>query len=94
MNNYGIILASGKGERFKSQMPKQFSKISGKTVIEHTIAVFEQADCIDRIIIVITPEYRDFFENILLRNHFKKIYKVLNGGGGEKGVIINCYPRN
>lgn len=81
---YGIILASGTGSRFGHELPKQFVKIAGKTVIEHTIDVFEQSKYIDKIIVVITPEYRDFFENILLRNHFKKIHKVLNGGATRK----------
>ena len=81
---YGIILASGTGSRFGHELPKQFVKIAGKTVIEHTINVFEQSRYIDKIIVVITPEYRDFFENILLKNHFKKIYKVLNGGATRK----------
>ncbi|MBD5400736.1 2-C-methyl-D-erythritol 4-phosphate cytidylyltransferase [bacterium] len=82
--NYGIILASGLGTRFNTDLPKQFTKIAGKTVIEHTIDVFESSKHIDRIIVVITPEYRHIFENILLKNHFTKIYKVLNGGDTRK----------
>ena len=34
MINYGIILASGTGTRYKSDIPKQFIKIAGKTVLE------------------------------------------------------------
>ena len=37
MKNYGIILASGTGSRYSSDIPKQFIKIAGKTVLEHTI---------------------------------------------------------
>jgi len=81
---YGIILASGRGSRFGNDIPKQFVKIAGKTVIEHTIDVFEQSKHIDKIIIVVTPEYRDFFETILLKNHFHKICRVLNGGATRK----------
>ncbi|GAH86963.1 unnamed protein product, partial [marine sediment metagenome] len=32
--NVTIILAGGEGKRFKSNIPKQFLKLSGKTVIE------------------------------------------------------------
>lgn len=94
---YGIILASGSGSRFGYELPKQFVKIAGKTVIEHTITVFEQSKYIDRIIVVITPEYRVLFENILLKNHFKKIYKVLNGGATRKessSIAISAIPEN
>lgn len=78
--NYGIILASGTGSRYGADIPKQFVKIAGKTILEHTIEVFEKADMIDDIIIVITPEYRTMAEEILLKNNYKKVSKLLNGG--------------
>ncbi len=84
MKNYGIILASGTGNRYNSEIPKQFVKIAGKTVFEHTIDIFEKADDIDEIIIVITPDYRHFAENLLLKNNYKKIVKLLNGGETRK----------
>ena len=84
MKNYGIILASGTGSRYGSDVPKQFIKIAGKTILEHTIEVFEKAKAIDEIFIVITPEYRHVAENILLKNSFKKVSKHLNGGETRK----------
>lgn len=92
MKNYGIILASGTGNRYQSDIPKQFIKIAGKTVFEHTIEIFENSDKIDEIIIVITPEYRCFAENILLKNSYKKTSKLLNGGNTRKessSIAIN-----
>lgn len=84
MKNYGIILASGLGVRCNSDVPKQFVKIAGKTVLEHTIEIFEKSCCIDEIILVITPNYRHIVENILLKNNYKKISKLLNGGETRK----------
>lgn len=84
MKNYGIILASGMGSRYGSDIPKQFVKIAGKTVMEHTLDVFEKSDKIDEIILVVTPAYRHIVENILLKNNYKKIRKVLNGGETRK----------
>ena len=80
MKNYGIILASGSGSRYGADIPKQFVKIAGKTVLEHTIDVFEKAEEINEIIIVITPEFRTMAEEILLKNNYKKVSKLLNGG--------------
>ena len=84
MKNYGIILASGVGNRYGSDVPKQFVKIAGKTVFEHTIEVFEKAKEIDEIIVVITPDYRHFAEELILKNCYKKITKLLNGGETRK----------
>ena len=80
LKNYGIILASGSGSRYGADIPKQFVKIAGKTILEHTIDIFEKAQAIDDIIIVITPEYRTMAEDILLKNNYKKVSKLLNGG--------------
>ena len=84
MKNYGIILASGTGNRYGSDIPKQFVKIAGKTVFEHTVAIFEGAKSIDEIIVVITPEYRHFAEELIIKNNFKKVVKLLNGGETRK----------
>lgn len=80
LKNYGIILASGSGSRYGADVPKQFIKIAGKTILEHTIEIFEKAELIDEIIIVITPEYRTIAEEILIKNHYEKVSKLLNGG--------------
>ena len=41
---YGVILASGLGTRFSDDLPKQFAKVAGKTVLEHTIEIFEKSE--------------------------------------------------
>ncbi|WP_199741465.1 2-C-methyl-D-erythritol 4-phosphate cytidylyltransferase [Helicobacter sp. MIT 05-5293] len=84
MKNYAIILASGVGSRYGGSVPKQFSKIAGKSILEHTIEVFEKATQINEIILVILPESRLLVEEILLKNHYKKITKILNGGETRK----------
>ena len=92
LKNYGIILASGTGNRYNSDIPKQFVKIAGKTVFEHTIDIFEKSEEINEIIIVVTPDYRHFAEDLILRNNYKKITKMLNGGETRKessSIAIN-----
>lgn len=84
MKNYAIILASGVGARMGASLPKQFQRIAGKSILEHTIEVFEKAPQIDEIILVILWEYRFFIEEIILKNHYTKITKILNGGKTRK----------
>lgn len=84
LKNYGIILASGTGSRCGAEIPKQFLKIAGKTILEYSIEAFEFASEIDEIILVITPDYRDLVEEILLKNNYTKIGKLLNGGETRK----------
>lgn len=84
MKNYGIILASGTGSRFGGELPKQLVKISGKTIFEHTLQVFENSKYIDNIIIVVNPNYKHLFENIIINANCKKVIKLLNGGNSRK----------
>ena len=80
MKNIAIILASGTGERFGENIPKQFYQFEGKTLLQHAIDAFEKNKNIDEIILVTNPKFRDLAENILNKNDYKKITKVLNGG--------------
>ena len=84
LKNYGIILASGTGSRYGTDIPKQFIKIAGKTVLEHTIEIFEKSKQIDEIFVIITPEYRHVAEDLLIKNSYKKVTKLLNGGAIRK----------
>jgi len=81
---HALILAGGSGERMGLSIPKQFIKIGGKTVFEHIIQVFEKSEFIDDIIIVVNPNYRSFVEELILRNKFRKVSKILNGGSSRR----------
>ena len=37
MSKYFVILAAGKGNRFKSNIPKQYLYIYGKPILQHSI---------------------------------------------------------
>lgn len=78
--NVAVILAGGVGNRLDKSHPKQFFKVAGKTVIEHTVNVFEKNRMIDEIAIVINPNYQVTIEDLVLSNRWKKVRKILKGG--------------
>lgn len=80
MKNIAVILAAGSGTRFGLSTPKQFFKVAGKTVLEHAVQVFEEHEAIDEIAVVAAPECVDRVEDLILRNGWKKVRKVLFGG--------------
>ena len=80
MKNIAIILASGTGERTGLNIPKQFVKIAGKTVFEHTIDTFEKHPLIDEIIVVSNIHYIEQVQGLIIKNNYSKISKVLAGG--------------
>lgn len=80
MHNIVIILASGSGARFHSETPKQFLKLAGKSVLEHTLDVFEQHSHIDEMIVVVSADYRLLAYEIISNAGYRKVGKIVIGG--------------
>lgn len=78
--NIAIILAGGIGSRLNAGIPKQFLKVAGLTVIEHTLSIFERHPKIDEIAVVVNPAYAHKIDEYAIKNGFTKLKKVLNGG--------------
>ena len=79
--NIAVILAGGSGSRFgREDTPKQFLKVAGKKVIEHTIDVFENNLQIDEIAVVTRAEFISDIEQMIVANHYSKVKKILVGG--------------
>lgn len=92
MKKYLILLASGTGTRFGADCPKQFIKIGGKMIIEHTMA---SCDCgiFDEIILVVSAPYVDQMKQVVLANKYKAPVRVVEGGNSRiescgRGVAI------
>ena len=81
MRNIAIILAGGMGSRMGGDIPKQLLPLTdGQTILEHSVAAFEQAECIDEIGIVMHPDYIARAEEMLLRNGWQKVAFIIGGG--------------
>lgn len=80
MKNIAIVLAGGIGSRLNAGIPKQFLKVAGLTVIEHTIAVFERHPMIDEIAVVVSDAYNHKISEYAIKNNFTKLRKILSGG--------------
>jgi 2-C-methyl-D-erythritol 4-phosphate cytidylyltransferase len=80
MKTIAVILAGGSGQRFGGAVAKQFTKLAGKLVIEHTVEVFERSPQIDEIVIVARVDDSEFVWELAKRNGWSKVSKVVNGG--------------
>lgn len=78
--NIAIILSGGTGNRMGTIIPKQFMILAGKTVLEHTVDVFEKNTRIDEIALVVHESYFDSMESFIAKNNWKKVKKILKGG--------------
>lgn len=78
--NIAVILAGGNGLRMGLDLPKQFIKVAGKTVLEHTVQTFQNHKLIEEIVIVSNPSFAHLIESFVLANKWPKVKKILNGG--------------
>lgn len=82
--NIVIVLASGSGVRFRSETPKQFFKLAGKTVLEHTLDIFEKHPRVDEIIITVAPDQLLFVKEIVTVRGYRKVRKIVFGGATRR----------
>lgn len=97
MKNIAIILAGGIGQRLGESIPKQFLKVAGKKVIEHTLDVFQNHPQIDEIAVVVHPHHISEVETLSIRNNYTKLKKILRGGEERYDsslAAINAYDTN
>src|SRR5580692_10476358 len=52
MRTVAVVLAGGSGQRFGSGLPKQLLPLTGRTLLEHSVAAFEEAPDVDAILVV------------------------------------------
>lgn len=75
-----MILSGGSGSRFGGALPKQFTKLAGKAIIEYTIDVFQSSDDIDEIFIVSQTHHINRTWDLIKKNKWSKIKGVVTGG--------------
>ncbi|WP_238543905.1 IspD/TarI family cytidylyltransferase [Nocardiopsis alba] len=75
-----VVLAGGSGQRIGLATPKQLLKIAGKTILEHTLHIFEQATSVDEVIVMMNPGFVSDAEAIVRKAGLDKVSRVLPGG--------------
>lgn len=75
-----MITSGGSGTRMKIDIPKQFLKIGGKSLLELSISKFQDHTEIDDIFIVSHKDLINRTEELLKVNNFSKVKKIIPGG--------------
>ena len=75
-----VLLAGGSGSRFGGEQPKQFLVVAGKSILAHTIDVFESHPLIDEIAIVTRADSMEETQRIVTEGGYQKVKRFLIGG--------------
>jgi 2-C-methyl-D-erythritol 4-phosphate cytidylyltransferase len=80
MRTVAVVLAGGMGQRFGGDRPKQMQVLAGRTLIEHSVAAFEQAPGVDAITIVMPAGLAGPARKQFTANGHPKVTEVIEGG--------------
>ncbi|MEW9547043.1 2-C-methyl-D-erythritol 4-phosphate cytidylyltransferase [Nonomuraea sp. NPDC050783] len=79
----GVLLAGGVGQRVGLALPKQLAEVAGRTILEHSLAVFEGAPEVDEIVVLMTPGHTDRVREIVERGGHRKVGRIVEGGASR-----------
>lgn len=77
---YALIVAGGKGTRFRSSTPKQFLELNGKPVLLHTLEAFYRYKAEIEIALILPEEDLGAWKEICKAHHFENTVLVRPGG--------------
>ena len=68
---------------------KLFLEVAGRPVVAHTWQRFEDAKCIDEIILVVRGGRQTLFEELAAKFHFQKPFRIVTGGAERQDSVWN-----
>lgn len=90
MNTVAIIPAGGSGRRLKADKAKQYLLLDEQPILVHSLRVFELAEIINEIIVVVPENDIEFVgEELVRKNGFKKVTNVVAGGAERQDSVKN-----
>jgi 2-C-methyl-D-erythritol 4-phosphate cytidylyltransferase len=91
LKNIAIILAGGIGARVGGALPKQLLPLAdGRTILEHAIDAFQQAECIDEICLVMHYDYMAYAQDLSQTNEWSKLKHIVPGGNERWESSVNA----
>ncbi len=84
MRTVAVVLAGGAGLRLGGAVPKQFQLLAGKTLLEHSVAAFDQAPGVDDVVVVLPADFVPQGREIL-GTRYAKLRAIIAGGTDRPG---------
>jgi len=84
-----IIVAAGKGTRMGANVDKLWLEVAGRPVIAHTWKKFNDAKCVDEIILVVRDGMQPEFTKLAAEYQFQKPFRLVVGGAERQDSVWN-----
>jgi len=87
MTTIALIVAAGRGQRFGSELPKQYHRLLGSRVLAHTMAAYSRHPAVDLVRTVIHPDDRPLYDEAAVDLH--KLLAPVHGGADRQASVLN-----
>ncbi|KPK97054.1 MAG: hypothetical protein AMJ95_11170 [Omnitrophica WOR_2 bacterium SM23_72] len=85
-----IVLAAGKGLRFKSRTPKALAKINSKPVIFYALHTLSRHPSVKDIIVVANDRIARKITEVVRRFNIEKVRRIVRGGGRRQDSVSHA----
>jgi 2-C-methyl-D-erythritol 4-phosphate cytidylyltransferase len=85
--NAAILVAAGKGVRMGAD--KLWLEVASRPIIAHTWKNFNDAKCVDEIILVVREGMQENFSELAAKFHFQKPFRLVAGGVERQDSVWN-----
>ena len=89
-NNIAVIVAAGNSRRYGGEIPKQYLKIEGKSILRLVVEKFNAHPDIDAVIVSVSADAVDMYELAL---HGMDILPYVIGGGTRQKSVFNALEK-
>jgi 2-C-methyl-D-erythritol 4-phosphate cytidylyltransferase len=84
-----IIVAAGKGTRMGPDVDKLFLELNGLPVVAHTWRTFDDARCLDELVIVVREGLEGAFMELAKTCKYAKPFRLVGGGPERQDSVWN-----
>ncbi len=84
-----VIVAAGSGSRFGADRPKQFCDLAGRPVLMTTIEAFSQSGLVDDILVVLSADMVDYWDELCSLHGFTSP-QIVTGGKTRARSVKNA----
>lgn len=81
---YALIPAAGTGSRMGGEVPKQYARLHGRQVIEHSLATLLAQPLIQHVFVIVSPED----DNFIARD--ERVTRLPLGGPSRRDTVLNA----
>ncbi|MBR2405374.1 MAG: 2-C-methyl-D-erythritol 4-phosphate cytidylyltransferase [Clostridia bacterium] len=82
-----VIVAGGSGQRMGSEIPKQFLKVNGIEIIQHTLRAFLECKLAQKIVVVCNKDYIDHTQKLVTSISSDVPIEIVSGGATRQNSV-------